>query len=65
MGGGTRNLTLDKLIMQNAELIKTCNTLNNKIDNLEKTIVEYIESKKDEISSEFITVILIAKPFVW
>ncbi|RHZ90104.1 hypothetical protein Glove_8g77 [Diversispora epigaea] len=41
--------------MQNAELIKTCNTLNNKIDNLEKIIVEFIENKKDEISSEFVT----------
>ncbi|RHZ49674.1 hypothetical protein Glove_518g1 [Diversispora epigaea] len=55
LGGSTRNLTLDKLIMQNAELIKTCNTLNNKIDNLEKIIVEFIENKKDEISSEFVT----------
>ncbi|RHZ64118.1 hypothetical protein Glove_326g224 [Diversispora epigaea] len=52
--GSTRNLIIDKLIMQNAELIKTCNTLNNKIDNLEKIIVEFIENKKEEISSAFV-----------
>ena len=60
--GSTRNLTIDKLIMQNSELIKKCDTLNGKIDNLEKIIVDFIESKKEELSEVFITVILIMKP---
>ncbi len=62
--GSTRNLTIDKLIMQNSELIKKCGTLNDKIDNLEKTIVDFIENKKEELSEVFITVILIMKSFV-
>jgi hypothetical protein len=62
--GNTGNLTIDKLIMQNSELIKKCDTLNGKIDNLEKIIVDFIESKKEELSEGFITVILIMKSFV-
>jgi hypothetical protein len=62
--GSTRNLTIDKLIMQNSELIKKFDTLNDKIDNLEKIIVNFIESKKEEISEVFVTVIIIMKPFV-
>jgi hypothetical protein len=63
--GSTGSLTIDKLIMQNSELIKKCDTLNDKIDNLEKIIVNFIENKKEEISEVFITVILIIKPFVY
>lgn len=61
--GSTGNLTIDKLIMQNSELIKKCDTLNGKIDNLEKIIVDFIESKNEELSEVFITVILIMKSF--
>jgi hypothetical protein len=64
MLGSTRNLTIDKLITQNCELIKKCDTLNDKIDNIEKIIVTFIENKKEEISEAFVTVILITKPFV-
>ena len=54
--GRTRNLTLDKLISQNAEVIKNFNTLNNKIDKLEKIIVDFV-NKREDISPEFIKVI--------
>lgn len=60
----SENLTIDKLITQNAELIKKINVLNNKIDNIEKLISEFIENKKEEITEVFIMVILITKPFV-
>ena len=62
--GSTGNLTIDKLIMQNSELIKKSDTLNDKIDNLEKLIVDFIENKKEELSEVFVTVILNMKPFV-
>ena len=62
--GSTGNLTIDELIMQNSELIKKCGTLNDKIDNLEKLIVDFIENKKEELSEVFVTVILNMKPFV-
>lgn len=51
--------------MQNAELIRKFDTVNNKVDNIEKLITEFAENKKEEISPVFITVILIMKPFIW
>src|SRR5688572_20887952 len=54
--GRTRNPTLDKLILQNTEVIKNFNTLNNKIDKFEKIIVDFV-NKKEDISLEFIKVI--------
>jgi hypothetical protein len=64
MLGSTGSLTFNKLIIQNSELIKKWDTLNNKIDNLEKIIKNFIENKKEEISDVFVTVILIMKHFV-
>jgi hypothetical protein len=58
------NLTIDKLIMQNSEILKKWDALNNKIDNIEKLIIDLIESKKEEISDVVLGVILIMKPFV-
>ena len=58
------NLTIDKLIMQNSEILKKWDALNNKIDNIEKVIIDFIESKKEEISDVVLGVILIMKPFV-
>lgn len=55
---GCGNLTIDKLIMQNSELIKKLNIVNNKIENIEKLISEFIENKKEEISEVFVAVIL-------
>jgi hypothetical protein len=55
---------LDKLISQNSEIIKRFDILNNKIDNIEIKINEFLENKREEISMAFVTVILIIKPFV-
>ena len=52
------NLTINKLIIQNSELIKKLNIVNNKIENIEKLISEFIENKKEEISEVFVAVIL-------
>ena len=56
---------MDKLIAQNIEIIKKFNILNNKIKNIENLILEFIESKKEEISEVLIMVISIAESFVW
>ena len=58
------SLTIDKLITQNAEILKKWDALNSKIDNIEKMIIKFIESKKEEISDVVVGVILIMKPFV-
>lgn len=60
----TGNLTFDKLIMQNSELIKKFDILNDKLENLEKLIGDFIESKKEEVSEGFVMVILIIKFFI-